>query len=113
MDIANGISDKDFVMLEGTVIGVPFKSTVGDKTALNFTIETMRTTPYGEKTYIHNVVLWNELARTFEDKIKNGVFVSGRGHLQSQKLTYKDIETGEIKTLDFDKCSYDWLEIKY
>ena len=36
------ISDKDFVLLEGTVVGVPYKSVSGDKTALNFTIESMR-----------------------------------------------------------------------
>ena len=113
MDIANGISDKDLLILEGTVIGTPFKSVVGDKTALNFTIETLRCSSYGDKTYTHNVVVWNELANALEGKLKNGVFVSGRGHLQSQKLTYKDIETGEVKTLDFDKCCYDWLEIKY
>ena len=106
------ISDKDFVILEGTVVGVPFKSVSGDKTALNFTLETMRSSPYGEKTFLHNVVIWNKLVDEMGDKIKNGVYVSGRGHLQNQKLTYKDIESGEIKTMDFDKVSMDFIEVE-
>jgi single-stranded DNA-binding protein len=106
------ISDKDIVILEGTVIGTPFKSVAGDKLALNFTIETLRSSPYGEKMYTHNVVVWNKLAEEMESKIVNGAYVSGRGHLQSQKLSYKDIESGEIKTLDFDKCCFDFIEVE-
>ena len=109
--MTNGISDMDLVILEGTVIGTPFKSMVGDKTALNFTIETMRHSNYGDKTYNHQVVLWNKLADEFESKIKNGVYIRGRGHLQVNKLTYKDIETGEIKTMEYDKVSLDYIEV--
>lgn len=109
--MTNGISDMDLILLEGTVIGTPYKSTVGEKTALNFMVETMRHSSYGEKTYIHSVVIWNKLADEFEGKIKNGAYIRGRGHLQVNKLTYKDIETGEVKTMEYDKPCYDWIEI--
>ena len=106
------VSDKDFVLLEGTVIGSPYKSVSGDKTALNFTLESMRDNGYGKKTYNHNVVIWNKMVEDFGDKIINGAYVSGRGHLQVQKLVYKDVETGEVKTLEYDKVAYDYIEIE-
>ena len=106
------ISDKDFVLLEGTVVGVPYKSVSGDKTALNFTIESMRDNGYGKKTYSHNIVIWNKMVDDFAERIVNGAYISGRGHLQVQKLVYKDVETGEVKTLEYDKISMDYIEIE-
>lgn len=106
------VSDKDFVLLEGTVVGVPYKSVSGDKTALNFTVESMRDNGYGKKTYNHNVVIWNKMVEDFGDKIVNGAYVSGRGHLQVQKLVYKDVETGEVKTLEYDKIALDYIEVE-
>ena len=106
------VSDKDFVLLEGTVVGMPYKSVSGDKVALNFTLESMRDNGYGKKTYNHNVVIWNKMVEDFGDKIVNGAYVSGRGHLQVQKLVYKDVETGEVKTLEYDKCCFDYIEIE-
>ena len=106
------ISDKDFVLLEGTVVGLPYKSVSGDKTALNFTLESMRDNGYGKKTYNHQVVIWNKMVDDFEDRITNGAYISGRGHLQVQKLVYKDVETGEVKTLEYDKISMDYIEIE-
>ena len=106
------ISDKDFVLLEGTVVGVPYKSVSGDKTALNFTIESMRDNGYGKKTYNHNLVIWNKMVDDFAERIVNGAYISGRGHLQVQKLVYKDVETGEVKTLEYDKIAYDYIEIE-
>lgn len=44
----------------------------------------------------------------FEDRITNGVYISGRGHLQVQKLIYRDIETGEVKSLEYDK-KFVWI----
>jgi len=105
------VSDKDFVLLEGTVIGSPYKSVSGDKVALNFTIESMRDNGYSKKTYNHNVVIWNKMVEDFREKIINGAYVSGRGHLQTQKLVYKDVETGEVKTLEYDKIALDYIEI--
>ena len=106
------ISDKDFVLLEGTVVGVPYKSVSGDKTALNFTIESMRDNGYGKKTYNHNLVIWNKMVDDFAERIVNGAYISGRGHLQVQKLVYKDVETGEVKTLEYDKIAIDYIEIE-
>ena len=106
------VSDKDFVLLEGTVVGVPYKSVFGDKTALNFTIESMRDNGYGKKTYNHNIVIWNKMVDDFAERIVNGAYVSGRGHLQVQKLVYKDVETGEVKTLEYDKIALDYIEIE-
>ena len=106
------VSDKDFVLLEGTVVGVPYKSVSGDKTALNFTLESMRDNGYGKKTYNHQVVIWNKMVEDFGEKITNGAYVSGRGHLQVQKLVYKDVETGEVKTLEYDKVCMDYIEIE-
>ena len=106
------VSDKDFVLLEGTVIGSPYKSVSGDKVALNFTLESMRDNGYGKKTYNHQVVIWNKMVEDFGEKITNGAYVSGRGHLQVQKLVYKDVETGEVKTLEYDKVAYDYIEIE-
>ena len=106
------VSDKDFVLLEGTVVGMPYKSVSGDKVALNFTLESMRDNGYGKKTYNHNVVIWNKMVEDFGEKIINGAYVSGRGHLQVQKLVYKDVETGEVKTLEYDKVAYDYIEIE-
>lgn len=106
------ISDKDFVLLEGTVVGTPYRSVSGDKTALNFTIESMRDNGYGKKTYNHNLVIWNKMVDDFTERIVNGAYISGRGHLQVQKLVYKDIETGEAKTLEYDKICLDYIEIE-
>ena len=106
------VSDKDFVLLEGTVIGSPYKSVSGDKVAINFTLESMRDNGYGKKTYNHNVVIWNKMVEDFGEKIINGAYVSGRGHLQVQKLVYKDVETGEVKTLEYDKICFDYIEIE-
>ena len=66
------ISDKDFVLLEGTVVGLPYKSVCGDKTALNFTLESMRDNGYGKKTYNHQVVIWNKMVDDFAERIVNG-----------------------------------------
>ena len=106
------VSDKDFVLLEGTVVGTPYKSVSGEKVALNFTLESMRDNGYGKKTYNHQVVIWNKMVEDFGEKITNGAYVSGRGHLQVQKLAYKDVETGEVKTLEYDKCCFDYIEIE-
>lgn len=106
------ISDKDFVLLEGTVVGTPYRSVSGDKTALNFTIESMRDNGYGKKTYNHQVVIWNKMVDDFAERIVNGALISGRGHLQVQKLVYKDVETGEVKTLEYDKIALDYIEIE-
>ena len=106
------VSDKDFVLLEGTVVGTPYKSVSGEKVALNFTLESMRDNGYGKKTYNHNVVIWNKMVEDFRERIVNGAYISGRGHLQVQKLVYKDVETGEIKTLEYDKTAFDWIEVE-
>ena len=105
------VSDKDFVLLEGTVVGTPYKSVSGEKVALNFTLESMRDNGYGKKTYNHQVVIWNKMVEDFGDKIVNGAYISGRGHLQVQKLVYKDVASDEVKTLEYDKISMDYIEI--
>ena len=103
------MDDQNLVLLEGTIIGSVDEQVTGDTRALNFTIESKKGTRNGDKFFRHQIVVWNKTATEVCEKVKNGVYVRIRGHLQQSQLVVGEGDTAKV--VYFDKACADFIEI--